>query len=307
MSTVKAFFRFEIMTLCGVPRVTLEGTPSDWAVLADKVAALKRFAGLEFWLPALENIAKQLSAASNGNIDRDFWRDICKVNDMSGGPYINGWMTHLIPYTECGGTLTINPCLKGGEISVPSLPAAISSAPIQWEYLGEKLDYEFLSGFMGIEQDRKTLALRPKIGWAVRASAQAANSFSQRRRAAMLENRSKRMAPPTPPPGELPLPMLAEQLLRQGRFDEAISAFTKLIEQEPKHYLYRLKRGRAYSGAKAFERAIADFNSVIEINPELAVTYAERGKLYFAMGRFAESKQDTEKANLMGYRDNGNI
>jgi hypothetical protein len=40
-----------------------------------------------------------------------------------------------------------------------------------WNYLGIRFDYEFLAGFVGVTQDARTLAIRPKIGWAVRPAA----------------------------------------------------------------------------------------------------------------------------------------
>jgi hypothetical protein len=45
----------------------------------------------------------------------------------------------------------------------------ISRAPFVWEYLCRRFDYEFIAGMIGIEQDRQTMGLRPRIGWAVRA------------------------------------------------------------------------------------------------------------------------------------------
>ena len=44
----------------------------------------------------------------------------------------------------------------------------MNSAPMVWNYLGEMLQMELLAGFIGATQDPDTLAIRPKIGWAVR-------------------------------------------------------------------------------------------------------------------------------------------
>jgi len=38
-----------------------------------------------------------------------------------------------------------------------------------YDYFGaQKHDCEFIGGFVGVTQDTKSLAVRPKIGWAVR-------------------------------------------------------------------------------------------------------------------------------------------
>ena len=44
----------------------------------------------------------------------------------------------------------------------------LNSAPMVWNYNGQMLQMELLAGFIGATQDATTLAIRPKIGWAVR-------------------------------------------------------------------------------------------------------------------------------------------
>ena len=44
----------------------------------------------------------------------------------------------------------------------------LNSAPMIWRYHGQDLQMQLLAGFIGATQDPETLAIRPKIGWAVR-------------------------------------------------------------------------------------------------------------------------------------------
>ena len=44
----------------------------------------------------------------------------------------------------------------------------LSKADFIWNYFGNKYQMEFLAGFVGIKQDKKTLTLRPEIGWLVK-------------------------------------------------------------------------------------------------------------------------------------------
>lgn len=44
----------------------------------------------------------------------------------------------------------------------------MNSAPMVWNYHGKMLQMELLAGFIGSTQNSKTLAIRPKVGWAVR-------------------------------------------------------------------------------------------------------------------------------------------
>ena len=58
--------------------------------------------------------------------------------------------------------------LNGDGPSLSAIPSGLSKAPFRWEYLDRSFDMEFLGGFVGVSQDRETLAVKPEIGWAVR-------------------------------------------------------------------------------------------------------------------------------------------
>jgi len=307
MSTVKSFFRFEFHSLCGIPSVTLQGTVDDWQMLAQKIEGLQRFEGLEFWLPRLRAVAPQLVAASAGDINVNFWRDMYKLDDMSGGPYINGWLTRFLPYTVRNGEPIQNPCLSGGQITQEDLPSATTVVPFVWETPQGRANYQFLSGLLNVEQDPISLALKPKVGWAVRSSQQASETFSAKQDAEAAAYRAAEQAKrattlPTWPNGK-PLNVLAEEHAEAYRFAEAIEIYDKLIAKEPKHFLHRIKRGLAFLGNKQYEYALEDFNYVIGINPDMASTYAHRAKVYFAMGKLAESKADSDRAQSLGYSE----
>ncbi|MGB6231469.1 MAG: DUF4419 domain-containing protein [Litorimonas sp.] len=53
-------------------------------------------------------------------------------------------------------------------MSTADVATKMNSAPMIWSYFGRKLQMELLAGFIGATQDPATLALRPRIGWAVR-------------------------------------------------------------------------------------------------------------------------------------------
>ena len=46
-------------------------------------------------------------------------------------------------------------------------PRGSVSTPFTWLYFNEEFPMHFYAGFVGVGQDRTTLALRPVIGWAV--------------------------------------------------------------------------------------------------------------------------------------------
>ena len=53
-------------------------------------------------------------------------------------------------------------------LSLSALPGGMSRAPFRWEHLDRTFDMEFLGGFVGVRQEKETLAVKPEIGWAVR-------------------------------------------------------------------------------------------------------------------------------------------
>ena len=42
LDMVKAYFSYKLCTMCGIPKITLEGTLEDWEHLQEKVIELRR-------------------------------------------------------------------------------------------------------------------------------------------------------------------------------------------------------------------------------------------------------------------------
>jgi hypothetical protein len=178
LDAMKAFFRFEAHTLCGIPRIMLEGTAEDWKTLARRVQGLGRF-DFGWWVEALEPIFDQFIAAAKGRIDRQFWNSIYKWHGDQGSgtsPYVSGWILKLFPYLIGGGSAdrpfrrnewldrAISRDCGPGLEHFPHLPAR---APFSWKYYEREFDMEFVGGLIGVRQDRESLSLRPEIGWAI--------------------------------------------------------------------------------------------------------------------------------------------
>jgi hypothetical protein len=253
LDAMKSYFDYDMETECGIPAITLEGTPEDWQTVADRVEQFNSL-DLRWWLKPLRAILRQFVAASQGEIDRPFWQAFYKYQDESGGPVITGWISALFPYLKDGRTALatmrnrwLTPKAQRhweGEIGesdneiqdiefnwedekikprriIPStqedmtdpdldddfddddddeivirgwlrptprgkpnhqgyyvgagwgpgladLPFGISRAPFCWHYRKQSFDMQFLGGFVGVRQNKETLAVKPEIGWAVR-------------------------------------------------------------------------------------------------------------------------------------------
>lgn len=175
MDVFERYFRYVLVCVCGIPTVTLEGTPADWERLAAKVEALNDF-DMEWWLAHLRPICAQFVRASRGDVDLGHWRGICKRRDEYGGDIINGWVARLFPYLRAyvdGPCTERNPIFETGKgFQTLDAPGGLSRVPFVWKdsASGRSRAMEAVAGLVGVAQDEGTGALRPKVGWAVRAA-----------------------------------------------------------------------------------------------------------------------------------------
>ena len=175
MNTFKEYFNFEASSFCGIPSVTLEGSVEDWEKISEKTLSLSRF-DFQQWTDAVKPILDEFVNASSGVVNKKFWQSLYKLTDMSGGPCITGWIVALFPYIGSRlEDMRPNPYLLSwgrgagpfSGITTKSIPPGAVSTPFTWQYYKEELEMYFYAGFLGVGQDKKTLALKPLIGWAV--------------------------------------------------------------------------------------------------------------------------------------------
>lgn len=179
MSAMKSYFSLLLVTRCGIPTVTLTGTPDDWRAIRRRAEV---FAELDLaeWVRALLPVLDQFVAAASGHVDRAFWQSIYKREDQSGGPYVTGWINVLFPYLD-GGDSTEGPIRRNEHAlhwsrdrrsqvtgtTMGAFPRGLSQVPVTWQYLATTIPITFSGGFVGISQDAQTLAVRPVIGWSI--------------------------------------------------------------------------------------------------------------------------------------------
>jgi hypothetical protein len=113
LDAMKSYFDYDVMTFCGIPAITLEGTADDWQKLADRVEQFGSL-GLDWWLEPLRGILRQFLAAAQGSVDRPFWQSFYRYRDESGGPIVTGWISAFFPYLkdeDTGAVTQRNPWL----------------------------------------------------------------------------------------------------------------------------------------------------------------------------------------------------
>ena len=176
MESVKTYFEYIAMRLsCGIPSITLKGTPEDWQQVLSKTRKLEAY-GMNEWLKNLEPILTEFIQAAEGMPDQKFWKGMVKqqpTDKLKGGgcslekpTELDGWLLKFFP-DEDGVTLdsvahTKNmpaECVRVNfkyHIVEPVTGTVISESPL-----------ELRAGFVGAVEDSSTNTLTPKIGWFV--------------------------------------------------------------------------------------------------------------------------------------------
>ncbi len=170
METVKPYFEFiAIMIACGIPEITLEGTPEDWEKVLVKAKALKEYK-LEWWISELEPLLEEFVQASKGKVNQEFWRNMFKYHSEKGcgAPVtIDGWIIKFFPYDKEGKRNNLKQI-----IGRDKLPNEIVKVDIKFQEVYKdtviETPLELWSGFIGLKQNNESFALRPQIGWMVR-------------------------------------------------------------------------------------------------------------------------------------------
>lgn len=179
MSAFKKYFTYEIVCICGIPQVTLEGSVEDWKSLRQRLDVLEEY-DLAWWMRVVRPVADQLVATAEGRPDRDFWRSIYKPIEGYGGATATGWLMRLFPYLEetLGGFVR-NPAAQkpknagvrenqwvGPAISPSTIPAGLNFAPVTMSVREQKRSLMLFSGFLGYRH-LSDGALRPEVAWGV--------------------------------------------------------------------------------------------------------------------------------------------
>lgn len=198
LDVFQPYYSYNVVCVCGIPAITLLGTPADWRNLRQKVELLAPF-GLDWWLGELRPICDQFVRASEGHVDRDHWRRIYKLRAVYGAEVINGWLGKLFPYTKnhADGIFSrrndlLDPqveeeirqveaqearrkqedryAMSAPGIRIESLPRGLSQVPFTLTEFSGKRAMEFVAGSIAVTQNSETGALQPVLGWAVRES-----------------------------------------------------------------------------------------------------------------------------------------
>ena len=181
METTQAFFEFIVMKLgCGIPSITLTGTPDDWQAVLDKTDRLQQL-GAGSWAQDLKPVLEQFVQAAEGNPDQAFWQDIVMKNtaeSLRGGncsleapTSLDGWFLKLLPYDRMGKRTPEKVAHNSGNF-LPEM-ASVPVLYVEIDRLSgkviESISLKLSGGIAGYSVDESGCISFP-IGWAVNRS-----------------------------------------------------------------------------------------------------------------------------------------
>jgi hypothetical protein len=172
MEMMKPYFEYVVFyAVCGIPEITLLGNTEDWQKVLDKTKMLSKY-DLSWWTDEIIPLLKEFVKASQGKVDKSFWQNMFKYHSQKkyGAPnIIDGWIIKFFPYDKYGKRHNLKELIERN-----SLPQEIIKADLKYvrtDNLGNIIDeipLELWAGFIGLEQNKETFALTPKISWMIK-------------------------------------------------------------------------------------------------------------------------------------------
>jgi hypothetical protein len=191
MDCFSSYFDYFIDFVCGIPKITIEGSVDDWHRIRARVEVLETY-GLGWWVSRLRPIRDEFVLTASGHPTLEFWQAIYKPAKAYGGDVVTGWITDLFPYLGDAPErrrnhvfrherrewlLTLDEGVPTGSFFSPlsskgvppkGFPSGLSSAPVTVQLKdGSRCDVDLVAGFFAVKQNLSDLALSPVIGWSV--------------------------------------------------------------------------------------------------------------------------------------------
>lgn len=179
MDVMKEYFEYIVIGVsCGIPSITLQGTPEDWQKVHDKAMTLEPY-GMGWWTRDLDPILTEFVRAAEGHPNQSYWQDmVMKMTPerLRGGgcsldkpTMLDGWFLRLFPFDKEGKRIpSIIPHNK-------QMLSELVDVPFRYIFIHEdgsttETPMRLYAGFVGVKEDLTTRALVPQIGWMVRIS-----------------------------------------------------------------------------------------------------------------------------------------
>jgi hypothetical protein len=173
MGVLKKYFAYGIMTLCGIPSVTMKGTLEDWKKLQDKIQFLATLSpDLSDWVQILTPIIDKLIDSYQNNPDITWWNKVINYIGGSGRDDISGWALAFFPFYK--GKWQLQPVkhiLETGEYgSVGTSKLEIFSnvhVPVKYNEYGKMHDVFLYAESRRVSVDAETFSVKTSFDYAI--------------------------------------------------------------------------------------------------------------------------------------------
>jgi hypothetical protein len=99
MDAFQGYFEYAMMVGCGIPAITLRGTPADWRSVRQRAQMFSDLdPELEPWTRALLPVLDRIVRTAEGHDDAAFWQSFFHYKSGSMGSELTGWIHVLFPY-----------------------------------------------------------------------------------------------------------------------------------------------------------------------------------------------------------------
>jgi hypothetical protein len=199
MATLQAYFKYRFCLCCGLPRVTLLGTPEDWRALRIKIDRLSEFdledKLMSQWHGMLAPVLDHFVKSAEGSPDISFWDKVCShIGGGSGPSYLSGWVTVFAVFSEKGQWQGELGPMKGfcrsadakevqpwPQIDTHDIPAGAVSVPVLVDDNGTEYNTKMLAGQFAYIVTNAGKAIQPRADWCIALPAEAPSAAAAER------------------------------------------------------------------------------------------------------------------------------
>ena len=174
MGVMKHYFEYKVMFLCGIPKVTLEGSLEDWKKLQQKISHLGSFGVdcLSHWSGLLGYVLQKMVDSYEGKVDTDFWsRIVTRESYGSGGQSrISGWINVFMPFSDKGVyklSKAKPQSFEWGTTPDNDIPPAAVEVPVEIDDNGREYKTIFYGGLIVCLYNPDEDSIRPAVDWAM--------------------------------------------------------------------------------------------------------------------------------------------
>ena len=172
MAVASEYYSYRVTTLCGIPKIKVNGTKEDWTLLKDSFNRLASQLDMKWWADGLNPILDEFINIYDDKINLKHWKNIYKYYEPEGcgAPDFSGWISRLFPYTKDLYSDTEKYIKRNDwnkKLDFKQVPRGITFIDIRWEYFQEIIPLKLYTGFIGMQVDTTNNMLKASRGYAL--------------------------------------------------------------------------------------------------------------------------------------------